>query len=1036
MFCVNNDCRHELEPDSRFCTQCGTPQPQLVPTAQPERRIESPLPVTVPSNPRPTFETKVEAGKGSAPTPAFERTALSRTSVPADFQFIRDFSMINWKATGQVNLIRAAFAGPVLGLLMAFATGSAKMFFTYAFLFPFMYVVALVPMALVADWLSSRGVPVAGWFAAVLSFMVALGDPFTSMLSRKRPDLVPVEGFGLFNLKPIIFVLNEVVKRHEIERGRAANIDVPHAVGGSPAANEAKAAPETQERKNDRLPRTTVAIPTESGDHKAQQASRALAMEKWMIEELPEFCRLAIEGSEVLEDADTDIFLYADMQEDWEFAKTSGKVDELRSALVHKVRALALYKAKDYAAAISEYRNAAETFPQSRHFRFQLAARYCNAQEFGKAVPLLEELLTTKPEHWDVRFVLAKCCFALKDLDRAIALIEDCILNLSDCRKNGWNLEPAVFTDVYHHYDALLPGGLQRLGIPLSLNRLTRVTTSIDIPPQVADAEFSPAIKVCSAWVASRIEFGRERTFFKVYLFDTENIDDIKRAAQPVAIAEIEFPGQNDASMAEVTLIPLSDNTVQPKRPQGAQQTVPEVAFMSEAAKIAPTESVVDIWNRADQAAAVGNSIEAIRLFNAALRMASLPETEFCLHQLRFDLIVQHFELDGQNKASPLLPHVIAKEHIIRDWEAMIGLWAESSPAFGEDARKQFQSSFDHVYVSYMPMSMGLMAAVTPDGKHHSYEQRVPVKWKIGWITEGLLVNGRLYPQYSSKKIMQEMDDTLSRVKEEVYAIRKPAIDAAIEQLRPQRPEGRAPERMSVQDQRAQLHQLLDMHPHDFRIYSAGDDINEQNLESHGPYENVDPRVIELIKSTLAAGRQLAIVAAGDQKVLLMIAKPGTRLFEGPPGTKLPPFRAFLVEGERCLMEGIQANLAGNHEQGKRFYKDAVIAFEQAERLRPDEASPKLGIAEASAKMWEDCDPKSVLRKIEAAEQLLLQGLSENKVNKFGGMDKVHYLYALCHLALRNRDVAKRHFRETLRINPDHRYAPGILKRVEEEDAR
>lgn len=27
MHCVNKDCNHELEPDSQFCTQCGTPQP-------------------------------------------------------------------------------------------------------------------------------------------------------------------------------------------------------------------------------------------------------------------------------------------------------------------------------------------------------------------------------------------------------------------------------------------------------------------------------------------------------------------------------------------------------------------------------------------------------------------------------------------------------------------------------------------------------------------------------------------------------------------------------------------------------------------------------------------------------------------------------------------------------------------------------------------------------------------------------------------------------------------------------------------------
>lgn len=234
----------------------------------------------------------------------------------------------------------------------------------------------------------------------------------------------------------------------------------------------------------------------------------------------------------------------------------------------------------------------------------------------------------------------------------------------------------------------------------------------------------------------------------------------------------------------------------------------------------------------------------------------------------------------------------------------------------------------------------------------------------------------------------------------------------------------------------AQLQQLLSTHPNDFRVYSSGDDINAENLESNGPFENSDPQIIELIGSALATGKQVAMVAAGATKVLLMIAKPGTRLFDGPPGTKQSAYKALVVEGNKFLLMGTQAKLGGNHEQGKLFYKDAIVAFEQAEKLRPNEASPKLGIAEASAHMWEDCDPEGIRKKIEEAEQFLLQGLSKNKVNKFGGMDKVHYLYALCHLALKNRDVAKEHLRQTIAINPDHQFAPGILKTVEEQDAK
>jgi tetratricopeptide (TPR) repeat protein len=167
-----------------------------------------------------------------------------------------------------------------------------------------------------------------------------------------------------------------------------------------------------------------------------------------------------------------------------------------------------------------------------------------------------------------------------------------------------------------------------------------------------------------------------------------------------------------------------------------------------------------------------------------------------------------------------------------------------------------------------------------------------------------------------------------------------------------------------------------------------------------------------------------------------MIAKPGTRLFDGPPGTKQSPYVALTTEGYSSLLEGTQAKLNGRHEQGKSLYKKALAAFRQAEEMRPNEASPKLGIAEASAHLWASVDANSVLKTIHAAEQLLLNGLSEGKINKFNGKDSVQYLYALCHLELKNRDLAKEHLRQALVINPEHRYAAGILKSVEEADSK
>jgi len=124
-----------------------------------------------------------------------------------DFSFFRDFSLVLWKETLQLNLIRAGFAGPIIVMFMYFsgeAFGNAIVYL----LFPLMYLFGLVPLALIVQLLVKINVPFVGIFALILSLMVAVGDPFTKILHSNKPDMVPVEDFGWFNMSPIIFVLN------------------------------------------------------------------------------------------------------------------------------------------------------------------------------------------------------------------------------------------------------------------------------------------------------------------------------------------------------------------------------------------------------------------------------------------------------------------------------------------------------------------------------------------------------------------------------------------------------------------------------------------------------------------------------------------------------------------------------------------------------------------------------------------------------------------------------------------------------------
>jgi hypothetical protein len=131
-----------------------------------------------------------------------------------DFVFTRDFSSINWKDTLQVNAIRTAFAGPIIAIFTYFNGAGFGEAMVNFFLFPIIYGILGIPLGLLLSWLSGLGVPLTGIFSAIVAFMAALGDPLTFILHKNKPELVPVEKYGFFNLVPIIFVLDRKANEH------------------------------------------------------------------------------------------------------------------------------------------------------------------------------------------------------------------------------------------------------------------------------------------------------------------------------------------------------------------------------------------------------------------------------------------------------------------------------------------------------------------------------------------------------------------------------------------------------------------------------------------------------------------------------------------------------------------------------------------------------------------------------------------------------------------------------------------------------
>ena len=107
-----------------------------------------------------------------------------------DFSWKRDIKNVDWQSTLKYNLIRSAAAGVVWGVLML-VTDPAHNVLTALFApvsFLVGYLIFFLPVGLAASFAARLPIPfiglIAGGMAAILSLMIAVGDPLDLLSSQ------------------------------------------------------------------------------------------------------------------------------------------------------------------------------------------------------------------------------------------------------------------------------------------------------------------------------------------------------------------------------------------------------------------------------------------------------------------------------------------------------------------------------------------------------------------------------------------------------------------------------------------------------------------------------------------------------------------------------------------------------------------------------------------------------------------------------------------------------------------------------------
>ncbi len=122
--------------------------------------------------------------------------------------FSINWNRVMWKETLWLNFMRAVCVSPIMTIFLASSnSGSNSDSWIFGLIWPIYYFIAVPILLLFRSLVYWTGGPLAPlvWIPVCL-IMISGGDPIVFLISKIKPQLVPIQDFKFINFEIFIFV--------------------------------------------------------------------------------------------------------------------------------------------------------------------------------------------------------------------------------------------------------------------------------------------------------------------------------------------------------------------------------------------------------------------------------------------------------------------------------------------------------------------------------------------------------------------------------------------------------------------------------------------------------------------------------------------------------------------------------------------------------------------------------------------------------------------------------------------------------------